>query len=177
MSEIIVARFPDASSAKAARDALARMGQTYQIEPEDIEVVRRKADDDVEIMPELNIRLAHVIGGAIWGAVLGLVFLIPVLGAAFGSAVGYITGRFSDVGIKNSYLEDVGREIEPGEAAVALLARRVDPGALAETIRRFGGQVMRSSLSGRRADQIRTVTAGDATGAEKADLRDQPKLA
>ena len=177
MSEIVVARFPDAAKAEAARMALAKLGRTYQIEPEDIELVRRGTDGNVEIMPEVNIRLAHVIGGAIWGAVLGVAFLVPVIGAAVGSAAGFLTGRFTDVGLRDAYLRDVGHQIAPGEAAVALLARRVDPDALAETVRRFGGKVIRSSLSGRRADQIRTVTAADARGAEKASLRDQPELA
>lgn len=177
MSEIVVARFPNRQTALSARDALARMGRTFQIEPEDIEVVTRSRAGEVTVHPEVNVKIAHVIGGAIWGGVLGTVFLMPLVGAAVGSAVGFLTGRYSDIGIRTAYLEEVGREIGPGEAAVALLARRVDPGAIASTISRFGGNVLRSSLSGQNGDQIRTVSGADASGAEKADLRDQPDLA
>jgi uncharacterized membrane protein len=183
MSEIVVAKFPNATQAAEARSALTRLGRTYEIEPEDIEIVSRSRADSIAIQPEVNLYWAHVIGGAIWGGVLGVVFLMPAVGIIVGAAVGFVTGRITDVGIRNTYLESVGRQLEKGEAAVALLARRANPGAVAEVIRRFGGTVMRSSLSGRHRDQIRTVTAeteeetADADGGEKAELRDQPKLA
>ncbi|MAM63257.1 DUF1269 domain-containing protein [Maritimibacter sp. UBA3975] len=183
MSEIVVATFPDKQKALAARNAMAAMGRNYQIEPSDIEVVSRAPDRAIDIEREVQTAWTHVIGGAVWGAVLGAVFLMPVIGAAVGAGAGFITGRMTDIGIRDAYLRDVGRRIEPGQAAVALLARRVDPGALAATISRFGGKVTRSSLSGRHADQIRTATvreedgARTTRGAEKAEMRDQPDLA
>ncbi len=175
MSEIIVARFPDLSHALAAKKDFTRMGQNYTIEPEDIEVVSR-GGSRIDILPEVNLPLAHVAGGAIWGAVLGAVFLMPLVGAAVGSVVGYVTGRASDVGIARDYLRQIGRDLAPGEAAVALLARKVDPGAVAATIKHHDGEVMRSSVDGAYEAQIETWDYASETS-EKADLRKQPELA
>lgn len=172
MSEIIVARFPDRAHANAAKKDFARMGRNFTIEPEDIEVVARTGAK-ARVFPEVNMTLAHMAGGAIWGAVIGAVFLMPVLGAAIGSAIGYVTGRASDVGISRDYLRRIGEAIKPGQAAVALLARKADPGAIAETITRHDGEIMRNSLDGA---QIRTYDPHDPES-EKADLRNQPDLA
>lgn len=175
MSEIIVARFPDHARALAAKADFLRLGETYRVEPEDIEIVTRTAHR-TRIIPEVDLPRAQMVGGAIWGAVLGTAFLVPVLGAVIGTGVGYVTGRATDVGISQDVLRDIGQKLEPGQSAVALLARKAEQGAVDEVITRHRGEVLRSSLGGGQADQIETWHPDDPR-AEKAEMRNQPTLA
>lgn len=176
MSEIIVARFPDTQTAVALRKALQALARDYTIEAGDIEIVRKDARGRVSRHGEVNLPLAQTIGGAAWGGVLGMVFLMPVIGAVVGAGVGYVTGRSSDVGLSNDYLDEVGGALAPGEAAVALLARKLDGEAVRAQIARFDGEIIRSSLKGGNAAQIDTWDRHDPHS-EKADMRDQPTLA
>jgi hypothetical protein len=44
-----------------------------------------------------NIIAVGAVGGTFWGALIGLIFLMPLAGAAIGAASGVIGGALSDV--------------------------------------------------------------------------------
>jgi uncharacterized membrane protein len=49
-----------------------------------------------------NIIAVGAVGGTFWGALIGLIFLMPLTGAAIGAASGVIGGALSDVALNDT---------------------------------------------------------------------------
>jgi uncharacterized membrane protein len=54
-----------------------------------------------------DVTRAGTVGGGFWGALLGLLFLTPLLGAAIGAAMGALLGSMRDVGINDDFIREV----------------------------------------------------------------------
>ena len=68
--------------------------------------------------------LAGVLGGAFWGMLIGLAFGMP-LALAIGAVGGAIAVKFSDIGIDDHFIKEVGATIEPGHSALFMLVERM----------------------------------------------------
>ncbi len=101
MSDLVIVAFPDEATAFEARAELVRLQKEYLIEMEDAVVVTRDETGDVRLHQAVNMTAAGAVGGTMWGALIGLIFLNPLLGAAAGAGAGALSGAFTDVGIKD----------------------------------------------------------------------------
>lgn len=61
------------------------------------------------------------LGGAFWGLLFGLIFFVPLLGAALGAATGALTGSLADVGIDDTFINQVRDQVTPGTSALFVL--------------------------------------------------------
>ncbi len=154
MSDLIIIAFPDEATAFEARAALVALQREYLIEMEDVVIVTREADGDVKLHQAVNLTTAGAVGGGFWGALIGLLFLNPILGAAVGAGAGAISGRLSDVGINDDFLKDVGKSLDKGGSAVGVLIRKMTGDKVLERLEAFRskGRVIQTSLS-KDADQ------------------------
>ena len=177
MSELIVIAADGPEAARRVRDDVIALRHVYAIETEDLVVIDRDADGKVRLQQPVNMVTTRALGGAVWGLGLGAVFLAPLIGAAVGAATGALTGYLSDVGIDDNSLKDFGLRLAPGRSAVALLARRADPEALARLVARHGGDVIRAALSPEVLEAMpgQRNTRGPAA-THVADFRAQPGL-
>lgn len=159
MSDLIVVAFPDEATAFEMRAELMRMQREYLIEMEDVAVVTREPDGDVQLHQAVNLTKAGAIGGGMWGALIGLLFLNPLLGAAAGAATGALAGRYTDVGISDDFLRDVGRSLETGGSAVCVLIRKMTGDKVAERLSRLKvrGRVIQTSLSTEAETKLRAM--------------------
>jgi len=53
-----------------------------------------------------------------WGALIGLLFLTPLFGAAMVAGAGALSGKFTDIGINDQFMKDMA-------AALCVLVRKV----------------------------------------------------
>jgi uncharacterized membrane protein len=92
-----------------------------------------------------------MVRGTIWGGLIGLFFLQPVLGAvtgaALGAASGAATGKLVDYGIPDSFMKELGQKVQPETSALFILFRKASWEKVLDRIARYGGTVMHSSLS------------------------------
>ncbi len=107
----------------------------------------------VERLPDGKVKLhqpstaaAGALGGAFWGGLIGLVFLMPLVGMAIGAATGAATGSLADYGIDDSFMKQLGADLQPGGAAVFVLIRKVSADKILPNIK-IPGKVIRTSLS------------------------------
>lgn len=91
MSDLIVIAFDDEASAFDVRAELVRMQQDYLLQLEDAVVVTRK-DGEVQLHQPVNMTAIGAAGGTMWGALIGLIFLNPLAGAAIGGLGGRSPG-------------------------------------------------------------------------------------
>jgi uncharacterized membrane protein len=73
--------------------------------------------------------------GAFWGMLLGFLFFMPLLGAAWGAAVGAIGGHFADYGIGRDFIEQVRGKVKEGTSALFLMLGEVTPDRVIEAFK------------------------------------------
>src|SRR5215203_5697163 len=98
MSDLVAIAYPDLDTARQVASNLQDAQKAHLISLEDAVIVERQADGKVKLhQPSLT--AAGAAGGALWGGLIGLIFLVPVFGMAIGAASGALAGRFSDGGV------------------------------------------------------------------------------
>jgi len=117
MTELIVLAFNSEGGAKEALGVLSQLQKQELIKLSDAATVVRKADGKVKVKQAVDLVGAGALGGAFWGMLIGLIFLVPWLGLAIGAISGAIAGRYSDIGIDDKFIKEVGTTIEPGHSA------------------------------------------------------------
>jgi uncharacterized membrane protein len=157
MSQLIVFALPTPDGAYAMREALDELRRQDVIELGDAAVVERGDDGKVRLQQATNLVGAGALGGAVWGALVGLVFLSPWLGMAVGAAAGALAGRFTDIGIDDDFIRQVGETVSPGHSALFLLIDRWDEPAVLEQLAAFDATVLRTSLPTEQEEQLRAA--------------------
>lgn len=162
MSELIAIAFDDETTGFELRTELVKMQKEYLIELEDAVVVTRPSEDDIQLHQAVNLTAAGAVGGGFWGALVGLVFLNPLLGAAVGAGAGALAGRFSDIGINDDFMRDVGHSLQPGGSAVFVLLRKMTADKVLARLEGFHhrGRILQTSLSQEDEQKLRDALSG-----------------
>ncbi len=155
MSDMIVFAFKSATGAEEMRDALIQMQKEHTIQLEDAAVVTRNADGKVKVKQATSLVGAGAVGGAFWGMLIGLLFFAPWLGLAIGAVTGAIAGKFTDIGIDDNFIKEVGASIEPGGSALFLLVQSVTADKVMPELEKFDATVLRTSLSDEQEQKLR----------------------
>ena len=148
MSTLVAIVFKDESTAFEMRAALAKMQKQYLLNMEDAVVVTRDENGKTRLHEASNLTAAGAVHGAFWGMLLGLLFLNPLLGAAVGAGAGAISGRFTNIGIDNKMVKDVGDSLKPGTSALFVLVRKMTADTVLDGLKEFAGRgrVFQTSL-------------------------------
>ena len=155
MSELVAVSYPDLYRAGEVCATLQRLQGEFLIEMEDAAFVTREQGGKIKLhQTQPVVGMAVGIGatrGTIWGGLLGLLFLQPLLGMAagamLGAAGGAITARVVDVGIPDPFMKELAEKLRPGTSMLFVLFRKVTWEKVLPRISQYGGTVMHSSLS------------------------------
>jgi uncharacterized membrane protein len=161
MSELVVIAYPAEETAGEVLETLRRLQMEHQITLDDAVVVVRDEVGEVRVRQSFNPAVAGAAGGALWGGLIGLLFLAPLLGALLGAGAGAIGGALSDVGIDDRFVRDLSDKVGAGRSAIFLLVREANADKVLPEISRFGGEIVRTSLSNEADERLRdALTAG-----------------
>jgi uncharacterized membrane protein len=160
MADLVVIAFANEAKAEEVRQKLLAMQKEYLIELGDAVIAVKDADGRVKLNQLLNTTTAGAVSGTFWGSLIGLIFLMPLAGAAIGAASGAIGGALTDIGINDRWMKDVAAAIQPGTAALFLLIRKVTADKVLEGLRGEGGTVMRTSLDHTKEAALQAALAG-----------------
>jgi uncharacterized membrane protein len=162
MSDLIAIAYPDQYTAETVRETLTNLMAQRIIELEDAVVVTRDEEGKVKLHQTLRPAAAGATGGLLWGGLIGLLFLAPLIGVAIGAAAGGVAGALTDVGIDDRFMKRLGRSLTPGGAALILLVRKVTPDKVLPHIQRYGGEVVQTSLDEETEAQVRAALQPEA---------------
>jgi uncharacterized membrane protein len=155
MSEMISIVYPDKETALAARSKVLQMNAEFLVEVADAVVVTKDKDGKVDLHQQVNLTQKGAIGGGMWGGLIGLLFLNPLLGLAVGAAAGALSGRFTDYGIPDDQMRQIAKSFQPGTAALFVLLRKVTPDKFTAEMSKLGGTILRTSLSNEEERKLR----------------------
>lgn len=158
MADLIVLGFENRATAEEVFELGARLQEEELIDLEDAALAWRAANGKVRIQQDFPTTGAGAAAGALWGTVIGLLFLNPLAGAAIGGAAGAVSGKLADIGIDDDFIKRVGAELEPGRAAVFALVRRATPDRVIERLRDYRPVVIQTNLPyDRHEDLVRAL--------------------
>ncbi len=86
MSTLVAIAYPDAATAEQVRGELVQLTKEHLLTLEDAVVVEHKPDGKIKLHQAMSPAGAGAAGGALWGGLIGLIFLAPLLGMAIGAA-------------------------------------------------------------------------------------------
>lgn len=148
MSTLVAVVFGDESTAFEMRAALAKMQKQYLLEMEDAVVVTRDEKGKTKLHQAVSLTAAGAVSGGFWGMLIGLLFLNPLLGAAIGAGAGALSGKFTDIGLDDKMMKDIGNSLKPGSSALFVLLRNVTADKVLDGLKQFAGKgkVFQTSL-------------------------------
>jgi uncharacterized membrane protein len=160
MSDLIVVAYDNEHKAEEVRLQLLKMQREYLVDLEDAVVATRTPSGDVKLHQIHNLTVAGALGGGFWGALIGLIFLSPILGFVLGAAGGAAGGALSDIGINDDFMKDLASTLSPGSSALFVLVRKMTADKVLEELHGTGGRVLKTSLS--HDDEAKLQAALDA---------------
>jgi uncharacterized membrane protein len=163
VSELIAVAYPNRETAEAVRQRLARLTLEHTIELEDAVIVDRDENGKVKLHQAHNPVARGAAGGALWGGLIGLLFLVPLFGMLVGAAAGGASGALVDVGVDDQFMRQLGAKLTPGGAALIVLVRKVTPDKVLPEISQYGGEVIQTSLDDDAEAKLREVLEGVET--------------
>ena len=160
MSNLVVLAFDTETGAEEMRDDLLKMQKEHIIGLEDAAVAIRQKDGKTKIKQVQSLAGAGALGGAFWGLLIGIIFLVPVFGLVIGAAAGALAGKYQDLGVDDKFIKEVGSTIQPGTSALFLLVREATPDKVMDGLKKYKNvKVIKTSLSSEQEEKLRHAFA------------------
>ncbi|SEB58412.1 DUF1269 domain-containing protein [Streptomyces sp. TLI_105] len=160
MGELIVIGYDDADVADRAFDTVRELQRDYVVHLNGLAVVEVDEDGRTHVDSDSRVVGSTAATGAVWGAIFGMLFLVPGLGLLTGAAVGGLVGRLSRSGIDDRFRQQVGNLLRPGSAAVVIMASKVTDDKFTAAMQQHGGTVLKTSLSDEDERELAEQLAG-----------------
>ncbi len=160
MADLVVLGFEDVATAEKVFELGAQLQREELIDLEDAALAWRDENGRVRIQQAMPTTSAGAASGALWGTLIGLLFLAPVAGLAVGAAGGAIAGKLTDIGIDDELIKRITAQLEPGRGAVFALVRRSTTDRVTEALKEYKPAVLHTNLShDRQEDLVRALQA------------------
>ena len=164
MSNLVVLGFDGMHTADEVLNKLRSLQKEYLIDLEDACVVEREANGKVYIKQAVNLTaLGAAAGGsrgALWGTLVGLLFLNPLagmaIGAITGAGAGALSGSLAQYGIRDDFVKKLSETIPAGSSALCILFKSVNEDKVLPEIEPYKPRVLKTSLSNAAEQRLKT---------------------
>ncbi|MDO5736892.1 MAG: DUF1269 domain-containing protein [Propionibacteriaceae bacterium] len=147
MSELIILGYDDDATAEKAYNKVLELNRDFIVALNGLAMVRMDEKGRKHIETPGSLVAASTTSGALWGMILGVLFLIPGLGLLFGGAMGALSGVAGKAGVNRAFKAKVDGMLEEGKSAVVVMASKVTEDKFAAAMGEFGGTILKTSLS------------------------------
>ncbi|MFD3533067.1 DUF1269 domain-containing protein [Streptomyces sp. NPDC058664] len=160
MSELIVIGYDDPEVARRAFTTVQDLQRDYVVHLNGLAVV--SVDEGGSTHVDTTSRLVGVsaASGALWGAIFGILFLLPGVGLLTGAALGGLVGKLSKSGVDDRFRQQVEDLLKPGSAAVVIMASKITDDKFTVAMQPHGGTVLKTSLSDEDEKELADQLAG-----------------
>jgi len=164
MSDLIVIGYPDETTAALAADEARALARDLIIQPDAIAPIVRDTEGKYHVHTSHHAVGAGATWGMFWGLLFGLLFFVPVFGLALGAGLGALMGKITKAGIDREFQDQVRDLIKPGTSALFLMVEKVTPDKAVEAMSKYGGTVLKTSLSKQGEADLQAALHGSETG-------------
>ena len=168
MADLVAIGYPDETTAEAAAEEARRLAADLIIQPDAIAVIIRDTDGRYHVHTTHHHPVAAgAVWGMFWGFLFGLLFLIPVAGMAVGAWMGGLFGTLDKTLIDKQFRDQVRDMIQPGTSALFLMLEKVTADKAVEAMSKYGGTVLKTSLSKQDEQELQEALHGGQAAAEQ----------
>jgi len=164
MSDLIVIGYPDETTAALAADEARALARDLIIQPDAIASIVRDKEGKYHVNTSHHAVGTGATWGMFWGLLFGLLFFVPVFGLALGAGLGALMGKITKAGIDREFQDQVRDLIKPGTSALFLMVEKVTPDKAVEAMSKYGGTVLKTSLSKQGEADLQAALHGSETG-------------
>ncbi len=164
MADLIAIGYPDEATAEAAAEEARQLARDLIIEPDAIAAIVRDREGKYHVHTSHHPVSAGATWGMFWGMLFGLLFFIPVFGMAVGVGLGALMGKITKTGIDREFQDQVRGMLQPGTSALFLMVEKVTPDKAVEALSKYGGNVLKTSLSKEGEAELQEALHGGGAG-------------
>jgi uncharacterized membrane protein len=174
MSDLVVISYAGRDTAEKVLDELKLLQKEYLVDLEDVCIVTRDPQGKLQLKQAVNLVTTGAIGGgtwgALWGVLIGVLFMNPLAGllagAAAGAGAGALGGAMADYGINDDFIKHMGESITQDCSALFVLFRKVTFDRVLPELEKFGGTVLRTSLTQEQETALREALSKHIAAAQ-----------
>ena len=163
MADLIAIGYQDETTAARAAEEARRLQRDLVIEADAIATIVCDKEGKYHVGTSHHPVSGGATWGMFWGLLFGLLFFIPVLGMAVGAGMGALMGKVTKSGIDKQFQDQVRGLIEPGTSALFLMVEKVTPDKAVEAMSKYGGTVIKTSLSKEGEQELQDALHGKTT--------------
>jgi uncharacterized membrane protein len=168
MATLVAIGYPDESTAAAAGEEANRLARDLIIQPDAIAVIRRDAQGKFHTTTSHHPVAGGTTWGMFWGLLFGLLFFIPFLGMAVGAGLGALMGKVEKGAVDKAFVAQVREMLQPGTSALFLIVEHATPDKAVSALSRYGGTVLKSSLSQEAEKELQEALHGAEAAAARS---------
>ena len=147
MSDLIIIGYDDEATAEQALGEVKQLQQDMILDLIGVAVVTVDEKGKTHVDTPVKPVGAGAAFGALWGMLIGLLFLVPIAGLALGGAMGALMGVLSKSGINEQFRDQVQGMLKPGNAALVIMTNKLTEDKFNAAMQPYGGRVLKTSLS------------------------------
>jgi uncharacterized membrane protein len=154
MTHLVVLGLDSPAKAEEVFDLAGDLARQELLQLQDAAYAYRDDKGKVRIHQAVSLTGAGAASGALWGTLIGMLFLMPVAGLAIGAGSGALAGKLADVGINDDTIRQIGGQLEQGKAAVFLLAKSATVDRVIDAIKPYNPTVIQTNLTKEREEEL-----------------------
>ena len=160
MADLIAIGYPDTTTAMKALDEAEKLASDLVIQPDALAVIIRNEDGKFKTVTNQHLVGLGTTSGLFWGFLFGILFFVPFFGMAFGAAFGALMGKLEKGGIDKQFQQQVRDKLQPGTSALFIVFEKVTADKAVAALSKFGGEVVKTSLSDETTAEIQKELHG-----------------
>ena len=160
MADLIAIAYDDTTTAEQAMAEVANLQEDLIIQADAVAAIIRNKDGKIRTVTNHHMVGAGATWGMFWGMLFGMLFFVPFLGMAVGAGMGALMGKVTKNAVDKQFQDQVREMLQPGTSALFMVVEKVTPDKAVEAMSKFGGTVLKSSLSNEAQQQLQEELHG-----------------
>src|SRR4029453_18970166 len=152
MADLIAIGYPDETTALSAMDEAERLQKELIIQADAVAAIIRNQEGKIRVVTNHHAVGAGATWGMFWGMLFGMLFFVPFLGMAVGAGMAPLMGK--------QFQDQVREMLQPGTSTLFMVIEKVTPDKAVEAMSKYGGTVLKSSLSNEAQQQLQEELHG-----------------
>ena len=161
MADLIAIGYPDETTALSAMDETENLQRELIIQADAVAAIIRNKEGKIRVVTNHHAVGAGATWGMFWGMLFGMLFFVPFLGMAVGAGMGALMGKVTKSAVNKEFEEQVREMLKPGTSALFMVVEKVTPDKAVDALSKFGGTVLKSSLSNEAQQDLQEALHGE----------------
>ena len=163
MADLSAIGYPDETTALAAMDETEVLQRDLVLQADAVAAIIRNKEGKLRVVTNHHAVGAGATWGMFWGMLFGMLFFVPFFGMAVGAGLGALMGKVEKTGIDKEFQDQVRDMLKPGTSALFMVVEKVTPDKAVEALSKYGGTVLKSSLSNETQQELQEALHGEGS--------------